>query len=162
MRGNPSRLVMDYWSVIQYFHFHLQTLTKIKWMRFSNRSDIVCQQASSHGYNTRSKAKMTNPVQRGDPHLKPNQGQTNSEVNPNQGQSKARVKPSQGHSKKVEQNAGGLSYTPTELHKRQLEDADIGPVLQWKESDNRPFGKEICSASAATQALLELPGPARG
>ena len=59
----------------------------------SHRSDIVCQQASSHGYNTRSKPKMTNPVQGGDPHLKPNHGHTNSEVNPDQGQSKAKVKP---------------------------------------------------------------------
>ena len=51
----------------------------------------------------------------------------------------------------MEQNAGGLSYTPTELQKRQLGDADIGPVLPWKESGNRPFGQEICSASAATR-----------
>ena len=51
----------------------------------------------------------------------------------------------------MEQNAGVLSYTPTELHKRQIGHADIGPVLQWKESGNRPFEQEICSASAATR-----------
>ena len=46
---------------------------------------------------------------------------------------------------------GGLSHTPAELHKKQLDDLDISSVLKWKESGNQPFGQEVCSASAATR-----------
>ena len=45
----------------------------------------------------------------------------------------------------------GLSHTPAELHKKQLDDTDISSVLKWKESGNRPFGQEVCLASAATR-----------
>ena len=49
-------------------------------------------------------------------------------------------KSSRVESKKMERNAGGLSHTSADLHKKQLDDPDIGPVLQWKESGTRPFG----------------------
>ena len=44
-----------------------------------------------------------------------------------------------------------MSHTPAELCKKQLDDPDISSVLKWKESGNRPFGQEVCSASAATR-----------
>ena len=50
--------------------------------------------------------------------------------------------------KKPERNAGGLSHTQAELHKKQCDNPDIGPVLGWKEWGNRPFGPEVCSVSA--------------
>ena len=53
--------------------------------------------------------------------------------------------------KRAERNAGSLSHSPAELHKKQLDDHDIGPALKWKESGNRPFDLEISSASAATR-----------
>ena len=48
--------------------------------------------------------------------------------------------------KKAERNAGGLSHTQAELHKKQLDDPDIGPVLKWKELGSRPFDPVVCSA----------------
>ena len=56
-------------------------------------------------------------------------------------------KPNRVASKKVDRNAGGLSNTPMELCKKQFDDPDIGPVLQWKESGTRPFGLEVCATS---------------
>ena len=58
--------------------------------------------------------------------------------------------------KKAERNAGGLLHTPAELHKKQHDDPDIGPVLKWKESGNRPLGPEVCSVSAATRHYLNF------
>ena len=86
-------------------------------------------QTHTHVYNTRSRGKADNIAQGGGPHKKPSRGSV----------------------KKAERNAGGLSHTPAELHKKQLDDPDIGQVLKWKESGNRPFGPEVCSASAATR-----------
>ena len=37
------------------------------------------------------------------------------------------------------------------MHKKQLDDPDIGPLLRWKESDQRPFGPEVCASSPATR-----------
>ena len=45
--------------------------------------------------------------------------------------------------KKMERNAYGLSHTPVELHRKQLNDLDISPVLQWKESGTWPFGPRL-------------------
>ena len=59
--------------------------------------------------------------------------------------------PSRVATKKTERNAGGLSHTPAELYKKQLHDPDIGLLLQWIESGTRPFGPEVCTASAATR-----------
>ena len=42
-------------------------------------------------------------------------------------------------------------YSLVELRKQQLEDPDIGPVIQWKENDIRPCGTEVSSASAGTR-----------
>ena len=60
-------------------------------------------------------------------------------------------KPSRVEWKKKERNASGLSHTPAELCKKQLDDSDIGPGLQWKESGTRPLGPELWTASAATR-----------
>ena len=48
-------------------------------------------------------------------------------------------KPSRVALKIMEKNAGGLSNTPAELCKKQLDDPHIGPLLQWKELDSRPL-----------------------
>ena len=55
--------------------------------------------------------------------------------------------------KKIERNAGCLSFTPTELHKKPLNDPNIGPVLQLKEAGTRPFGQEVCITSVATSVV---------
>ena len=65
--------------------------------------------------------------------------------------SDSQEKPRTVVSKKMERNDGGLSHTPVELCKNQLDHPDIGPVLQWKESGPRPFGPDICTASATTR-----------
>ena len=44
-----------------------------------------------------------------------------------------------------------LSLSPAVLCKKQLEDPDIGPILGWKESGQRPFGPEVWSSSPATR-----------
>ena len=59
--------------------------------------------------------------------------------------------PEEWHQKKTERNASCVSHTPVELHKKWFDDPDRGPVLQWKESGTRPFGPDICTASAATR-----------
>ena len=61
----------------------------------------------THGYNTWSQSKMGNDKQGGDP----------------------KKKPSGGASKQIERNAGGMSLMPAELHKRQLDETDIGLIL---------------------------------
>ena len=86
-------------------------------------------QTNTHGYNTRSKSTVDNVMEGED--LQEN--------------------PSGVASKKTERNAGGLSHTPVELHRKQLDVPDISPVLQWKESGTTPFGPEVCTASAATR-----------
>ena len=56
----------------------------------------------------------------------------------------------------------GLSLNPAVLCKKQLDDPDIGPILKWKESGQRPFGPEVCASSHATRhywncwALLQI------
>ena len=56
----------------------------------------------------------------------------------------------------------GLSLNPAVLHKKQLEDPDIGPILKWKESSQRPFGLQVCASSPVTRhywncwALLQI------
>ena len=136
----------------QFSHFHLYQSSKdISDSR--GRGDIICQQASSHGYNTRSKVKKPDMVQGINVNVVPNTPKSNPKVMPSQGQAKTKVKPVQGQTKtkKVEQDAGGLSHTPAELRKKQLDDPDISSVLKWKESGNWPFGQEVCLASAATR-----------
>ena len=117
------------------------------------KGDIVCQQASSHGYNTRSKVEKPDMVQGINVNVVPNTPKSNPKVMPSQGQVKTKVKPvhEQAKTKKVEQDAGGLSHTPAELCKKQFDDPDISSVLKWKESGNQPFGQEVCSAGAATR-----------
>ena len=61
----------------------------------------------THWYNTQSQIKMGNDKQGGDP----------------------KKRSSGGALKQMERNAGGLSLMPAELHKRQLDDPDIGPIL---------------------------------
>ena len=94
-----------------------------------NPTDPVDGQTHNHGYNTRSKSKVENVVQGGD----------------------IQEKLSRVALKKMERNPDGLSHTPAELQKKHLDDPDIGPVLQWKESGTRPFGPEACTASTATR-----------
>ena len=86
-------------------------------------------ETNTHGYNTRSRGKAYNVTQGDGPHKKPSRGSV----------------------KRAERNVCGLSHTPAELHKKQLDDLDIGPLLKWKESGNRPFDPEVCSASAASR-----------
>ena len=57
--------------------------------------------------------------------------------------------PTGGTLKQMKRNVGGLSLMPTEMHKRQLDDLDIGLILQWVESST--FGLEVCHASAAAR-----------
>lgn len=44
-----------------------------------------------------------------------------------------------------------MHYSPDVLHQKQLEDADIGPVLKWKEDGKRPSSEDVASASPATR-----------
>ena len=71
---------------------------------------------------------------------------TNDSMTPSQ------TKSGRGLSKKPKAQVGwGLSLNPAVLHKKQLDDPDIGPVLEWKESGQRPFGPEVCASSPATR-----------
>jgi transposase InsO family protein len=45
----------------------------------------------------------------------------------------------------------GVGQSVSELRKLQLSDKEIGPVLKWVESEKRPFGPEVCSASPAVR-----------
>ena len=49
------------------------------------------------------------------------------------------------------EECGCLSLMPAEMNKRHLDDPAIGQILQWVESGTRPFGPEVCTASAATR-----------
>ena len=42
------------------------------------------------------------------------------------------------------------------LRKKQLEDPDILPVLQWVEADSRPFGSAVCVSSPTTRHYWNL------
>ena len=81
------------------------------------RVDPVDGQTHTHGYNTKSKSKAK--MLHNDDDLQ--------------------EKPSRVASKKMERNTGDLFNTPVELHKKQLDDSDIGLVLQWEESVTRPL-----------------------
>ena len=62
------------------------------------------------------------------------------------------TKSDRGLSKKPKAQVGwSLSLNPAVLCKKQLDDPDIGPVLEWKESGQRPFGPEVCASSPATR-----------
>ena len=63
------------------------------------KGDIVCQQASSHGYNTRSKVKKCDMAQGIKVNVLPNTPKSNPKVIPSQGQVKTKVKPVQGQTK---------------------------------------------------------------
>ena len=63
------------------------------------KGDIVCQQASSHGYNTRSKVKKPDMVQGINVNVVPNTPKSNPKVMSSQGQAKTKVKPVQGQTK---------------------------------------------------------------
>ena len=72
----------------------------------------------------------------------------------------SQTKSGRGISKKSKAQVGGsLSLNPAVLHQKQLDDPDIGPVLKWKESGQRPFGPEVLCLKPCNQALLELLGP---
>ena len=71
---------------------------------------------------------------------------TNDSMTPSQ------AKSARGLSKKPKAQIGwSLSLNPAVLHQKQLDDPDIGPVLEWKESGQRPFGQEVCASSPATR-----------
>ena len=71
---------------------------------------------------------------------------TNNSMAPSQ------AKPGRGLSRKPKAQVGwSLSLNPAVLHQKQLDDQDIGPVLEWKESGQRPFGPEVCASSPATR-----------
>ena len=60
-------------------------------------------------------------------------------------------KPSGGALRQRERNAVGLSLMPAGLCKRQLDDTDIGLLLQRVESGTRPSGPLVCTSSATTR-----------
>ena len=71
---------------------------------------------------------------------------TNDSMTPSQ------AKSGRGLSKKPKAQVGwSLSLNPAVLHQKQLDGPDIGPVLKWKESGQRPFGPEVCASSPATR-----------
>ena len=71
---------------------------------------------------------------------------TNDSMTPSQ------TKSGRGLSKKPKAQVGwSLSLSPAVLHKRQLDAPDIGPILGWKESGQRPFDPEVCASSPATR-----------
>ena len=63
------------------------------------KGDIICQQASSHGYNTRSKVKKPDMVQGINVNVVPNTPKSNPKVMPSQGQVRTKGKPVQGQTK---------------------------------------------------------------
>ena len=71
-------------------------------------------------------------------------------------------KSGRGSKKSKAQVVWGLSLNPAVLHKKQLEDPDIGPILKWKELGQRPFGPEVCASSLVARhfwncwALLKI------
>ena len=69
-------------------------------------------------------------------------------------------KSGRGLSKNPKAQVGwSLSLNPVVLHQKQLDDPDIGPVLEWKESGQRPFGPEVCASSPATRHYWKCLGP---
>ena len=73
----------------------------------------------THEYNTSLKRKVQNVTQVGD----------------------LQERTSRVVSKKTDTNAGGMSHTPAYMCKKQPNNPDIGPVLQWKESGTRPLAQ---------------------
>ena len=64
----------------------------------------------------------------------------------------SQTKSGRGLSKRLKAQVGwSLSLSPAVLHKKQLDDPDIGPILGWKESGQRPFGPKVCASSPATR-----------
>ena len=50
------------------------------------------------------------------------------------------LKSGRGSKESKAQVGWGMSLNPVVLHKKQLDDPDIGIILKWKESGQRPFG----------------------
>ncbi len=46
-----------------------------------------------------------------------------------------------------------LPYSMKTLRQKQLADADLAPLIQWKESGSRPIQSEVCKASPETRHL---------
>ena len=91
----------------------------------------LCRQTRGHRYNTGSKDKP------------------NSDGAP-LGNEKSQPVQKSGRGSSMN-NSPPFSYTPVVLRKKQLEDADIGPILKWKKSGKRPFGPKVCASSAMTR-----------
>ena len=49
-----------------------------------------------------------------------------------------------------------FNYSMSTLWKKQMEDSNIGPILNWKESGQRPFGASACESSPATRHYWNL------
>ena len=45
----------------------------------------------------------------------------------------------------------GQTYSMSEIRKKQLADADVGPILRWFESGKRPYGQDVSMSSPATR-----------
>ena len=56
----------------------------------------------------------------------------------------------EGHQRKQREMLMICPYSPSELHMKQLDDSNTGPVPQWKEPCSRSFGPEVCFVSATT------------
>ena len=62
-------------------------------------------------------------------------------------------KSGRGSKESKSQVGWGLSLNQIVLHKKQLEDPDIGPKLKCKESGQRSCGPEVCALSPTTRHL---------
>ena len=61
------------------------------------------------------------------------------------------LKSDRGSKESKSQVGVGLSLNAPVLHKKQLDDPDIGTILKWKESGQRPFDPKVCASSPATR-----------
>ena len=72
----------------------------------------------------------------------------NSNPHTNDSMTPSQAKSSRGLSKRTKAQVGwSLSLSPAVLCKKQLDGPDIGPILRWKKSSQRPFGPEVCASS---------------
>ena len=76
----------------------------------------------------------------------------NSNPHTNDSMTLSQTESGRGLPKKPQAQVGwSLSLSPAVLHKKQLDDPDIGPILGWKESGQRPLVPEVCASSPATR-----------
>ena len=98
-----------------------------------SKQEVPSQKKSGRGWANKARVQSSSPP-------------TNDSMTPSQTKFGRRI------SKKPKAQVGwSLSLSPAVLHKKQLDDPDIGRLLRWKESGQRPFGPEVCASSPATR-----------